>query len=407
MKLKGSKLLNRQEIDHLINNRLNRVYFSKKKEPFYQKQYQNEAAYEFRVRGMIILILYALLSYGIYSVIPAGRDSILWLSLYSWVGIIILATWSLSFYKKFNQYFDLYTCIGSTMAVAISFIIITMISDIQNNALLYESMMYTVIVIYAFVGMRFYTALWAGCGGGLIGFLITKLFDFNIDWTLLNRSYTYTSFLGMAMAYAIDRQHRENYLQNCIIELNHLEMQEQSEQLKLLAQQDSLTGLANRRHLSHVLEQEWRYALRHGQPLSILMVDIDFFKNYNDQLGHQAGDLCLTTIAKELSAVTNRSGELAARYGGEEFLLLFPMLDHQKITSLAAYLIHRIQNLKLPHPDSRISESVTISIGAASIIPHPSNNLDQFIRSADTALYYAKEHGRNQFYISPCVVKAS
>ena len=83
------------------------------------------------------------------------------------------------------------------------------------------------------------------------------------------------------------------------------------------------------------------------------------------------------------------------------------MLDHQEITSLAAYLIHRIQNLKLPHPDSRISEFVTISIGAASIIPHPSNNLDQFIRSADTALYYAKEHGRNQFHISSCVVKAS
>ena len=224
MKLKGSKLLNRQEIDHLISNRLNRVYFSKKIEPFYQQQYQNEAAYEFRVRGMIILILYALLSYGIYSVIPAGRDSILWLSLYSWVGIIILATWSLSFYKKFNQYFDLYTCIGSTMAVAVSFIIIAMLSDIHNNALLYQSMMYIVIVIYAFVGMRFYTALWAGCGGGLIGFLISKLFDFNIDWTLLNRSYTYTSFLGMAIAYAIDRQHRENYLQNCIIELNQLEM---------------------------------------------------------------------------------------------------------------------------------------------------------------------------------------
>ncbi|OTG82686.1 GGDEF domain-containing protein [Acinetobacter sp. ANC 5054] len=407
MKLKGSRLLSRQEIDNLIRNKLNRVYFTKNLEPIYRQQYQNEAAYEFRFRGIIIFILYALLSYGIYHLIPTSRISILWSFLYLWVGVIILCTWLLSFYKKFNQYFDLYTGIGSTIAVAISFIIVTSLSDNSNDVLLYAAMMYAVVIIYGFIGMRFYQAMLAVWFGGLIGFLITKLFNFNIDWNFLNRTYTYTSFLGMAMAYAIDRQHRENYLQNCIIELNQFEMLQQSEQLKLLSEQDSLTGLANRRHLSQVLEQQWRYALRHKQPFSILMVDIDFFKNYNDQLGHQAGDLCLKTIAKELKMITNRSGELAARYGGEEFLLLFPMVDDNEISSLAAYLIHRVQNLKLLHPDSNISDFVTISIGAASIIPDESINLDQFIRSADTALYHAKENGRNQFYISPSMIKAT
>lgn len=255
-------------------------------------------------------------------------------------------------------------------AVAISFIIVTVVGNDHNDALLHAAMMYAVVIIYAFVGMRFYTALIAGWFGGIIGVIVTKLFHYNIDWTFLNRTYTFSSFLGMALAYAIDRQHRENYLQNCMIELNQLEMKKQSRQLQLLSQIDSLTGLANRRHLSMILEQQWRYAMRHKHPLSIMMIDIDCFKNYNDHLGHQAGDQCLKLIAQELLTISSRSGDLAARYGGEEFLVLIPMFDEKQIESLAEYLIHRIHELKLPHPASSVADIVTISIGTASIKPN-------------------------------------
>lgn len=322
------------------------------------------------MRGIIIFMLYSFLSYGIYQIIPAGKNSTLWFSLYVWVGIIILVAWILSFLKRLNQYFDLYTCIGSMFAVAISFIIVTVVGNDHNDALLHAAMMYAVVIIYAFVGMRFYTALIAGWFGGVIGVIVTKLFHYNIDWTFLNRTYTFSSFLGMALAYAIDRQHRENYLQNCMIELNQLEMKKQSRQLQLLSQIDSLTGLANRRHLSMILEQQWRYAMRHKHPLSIMMIDIDCFKNYNDHLGHQAGDQCLKLIAQELLTISSRSGDLAARYGGEEFLVLIPMFDEKQIESLAEYLIHRIHELKLPHPASSVADIVTISIGTASIKPN-------------------------------------
>ena len=399
MKLKGSKLLDREAINNLISKRLNKVHFSKNLEPVYRRQYQNEAAYEFRVRSIIIFMLYSFLSYGIYQIIPAGKNSTLWFSLYVWVGIIILVAWILSFLKRLNQYFDLYTCIGSMFAVAISFIIVTVVGNDHNDALLHAAMMYAVVIIYAFVGMRFYTALIAGWFGGVIGVIVTKLFHYNIDWTFLNRTYTFSSFLGMALAYAIDRQHRENYLQNCMIELNQLEMKKQSRQLQLLSQIDSLTGLANRRHLSMILEQQWRYAMRHKHPLSIMMIDIDCFKNYNDHLGHQAGDQCLKLIAQELLTISSRSGDLAARYGGEEFLVLIPMFDEKQIESLAEYLIHRIHELKLPHPASSVADIVTISIGTASIKPNEKDDLNQFIRTADNALYSAKAHGRNQYCI--------
>ena len=148
-----------------------------------------------------------------------------------------------------------------------------------------------------------------------------------------------------------------------------------------------------------ILEQQWRYAMRHKQPLSIMMIDIDCFKNYNDHLGHQAGDQCLKLIAQELLAISSRSGDLAARYGGEEFLVLIPMFDERQIESLAEYLIHRIQELKLPHPASSVADIVTISIGTASIKPNEKDDLNQFIRTADNALYTAKAHGRNQYCI--------
>lgn len=399
MKLEGSKLLSRSEIQALISKGLNYVYFSKKLEAIYKQQYQNEAALEFRFRGPIIFMLYAFLSFGIYQVIPAGEKAQQWFSLYAWVGVIILAAWLLSLIKKLNRFFDFYTCIGSTAAVAISFIIITIMGN-NNNALFHAAMMYAVIIIYGFVGMRFYTAVIAGWSGGLIAIAVTIFLNYPIDWTFLNRTYTFSSFLGMALAYAIDRQHRENYLQNCIIELNQLEMSKQSEQLELLSQLDSLTGLANRRHLSEALEQQWRISLRYQMPVSILMVDIDFFKEYNDHLGHLAGDLCLQKIAHELKNLTSRSNDLAARYGGEEFLLLFPMLNEDQIELLAKKLMQRILNLALPHPASPISAAVTVSIGTATVIPQELDTIPAFIQRADEALYHAKSSGRNQYCMS-------
>lgn len=400
MKLQGSKLLSREKITALIAHGLNYVHFSNRLEPVYRQQYREEAAYEFRFRAPIILLLYALLSYGIYQIIPTNEKAREWFTLYAWVGIIVIAAWVVSFFKRFNQYFDLYTCIGSMLAVTLSFIIIAKMGNENNDALLHAAMMYAVIIIYSFVGMRFYTALIAGWGGGLIAIVITSIYHYQIDWTFLNRTYTFSSVLGMALAYAIDRQHRENYLQNCIIEVNKFELTQQAKQLELLSQTDSLTGLANRRHLSDTLDQQWRHALRHQTPISILMVDIDCFKNYNDHLGHIAGDRCLQAIAKQMKKVTSRSHDLAARYGGEEFLLLFPNFDEPQAELVAAHLLEQINQLALPHPNSNISCHVTVSIGLATVIPQDNDSQTQFIQAADQALYNAKTRGRNQYYVA-------
>ncbi|MFH3552546.1 GGDEF domain-containing protein [Acinetobacter nosocomialis] len=399
MKLQGSNILGQEQIDLLTTRGLNFVWFPKQLETIYRFQYQNGAAYEFRYRAPIILIIYLFLSFGIYQVLPT--DQVLsWLSYYSWVGIIVLIAWILSFIKKLNQWFDYYVGIGSASAVAITFILINVLENGQDNVLFHAAMMYAIVIIYGAVGMRFYTAIIAGWVGGLVGILVSTYVKGDIDWTFLNRTYTFSSFLGMTLAYATDRQHRENYLQNCMIELNRIELMQQAQQLSLLSQQDALTGLANRRYLDETLDNEWRRALRHETPLTIMMVDIDFFKPYNDTLGHLKGDQCLKDIATAISSIAARSGDLVARYGGEEFLLLFPMTNAQQAQIQVERLMNAIKKIAIVHPCSSVSPYVTISVGVATTIPRLNDSISAFVSRADHALYQAKTNGRNQYQIA-------
>ncbi|MFP0256225.1 GGDEF domain-containing protein [Acinetobacter baumannii] len=399
MKLQGSNILGQEQIDLLTTRGLNFVWFPKQLETIYRFQYQNGAAYEFRYRAPIILILYLFLSFGIYQVLPT-EQVLSWLSYYSWVGIIVLIAWILSFIKKLNQWFDYYVGIGSSAAVAITFILINVLENGQDNVLFHAAMMYAIVIIYGAVGMRFYTAIIAGWVGGLIGILVSTYLNGDIDWTFLNRTYTFSSFLGMTLAYATDRQHRENYLQNCMIELNRIELMQQAQQLSLLSQQDALTGLANRRYLDETLDNEWRRALRHETPLTIMMVDIFFFKPYNDSLGHLKGDQCLKDIATAISSIAARSGDLVARYGGEEFLLLFPMTNAQQAKIQAERLMNAIKKIAIVHPCSSVSPYVTISVGVATTIPRLNDSISAFVSRADHALYQAKTNGRNQYQIA-------
>ena len=399
MKLKASNLLGQEQIDLLISRGLNLVWFPKELEVIYKDQYKNEAAHEFRYRAPIILCLYLYLSFGTYQVLPTELRTA-WVAYYGWVGMIIVFAWLLAFIPSMNRWFDYYVCLGSTGAVALTFTLINVLEHGQNNVLFHAAMMYAVVIIYGFVGMRFYTAMFAGWCGGLIGIAISVWFNGSIDWTYLNRTYTFSSFLGMALAYAIDRQHRENYLQDCMIELNRLELMRQAQQLSILSQQDALTGLANRRYLDEVLENEWKRSIRHEVPITIMMIDIDFFKLYNDTLGHIQGDQCLRRIAILLGSISSRSGDLAARYGGEEFLLLFSMTDKDQALIQVQRLMQLMQNIGIAHPRSNVSKYVTISVGVATTTPHLNDSLSEFISKADHALYVAKSNGRNQYHVA-------
>jgi len=165
--------------------------------------------------------------------------------------------------------------------------------------------------------------------------------------------------------------------------------------LQELANKDGLTGIANRRRFDETLQTEWRRAMRKSQTLTLLMIDVDHFKNYNDSYGHQAGDECLKRIAKAMADTPLRAGDLVARYGGEEFVVILTGVSLDGATTAAERIRFSIEQLGMPRTNSA-SEVVTVSIGAATATALPTSNPAQLIAAADLSLYQAKHAGRNR-----------
>ena len=174
------------------------------------------------------------------------------------------------------------------------------------------------------------------------------------------------------------------------------ELEERNLMLERLSYLDGLTGLANRRYFDESMIQEWRRSLRERTALSLLMIDIDHFKSYNDNYGHQQGDDCLRRVSTALGQALKRPGDFAARYGGEEFAIVLPNTDADGAMVVAETLRENVAELRLPNPGSQVSDQVTVSVGVCSLIPEPGVAVEALISAADKALYTAKSKGRNQ-----------
>jgi len=173
-----------------------------------------------------------------------------------------------------------------------------------------------------------------------------------------------------------------------ILRLEHLRLRE-------LSATDGLTLLANRRSFDESLERQWHHATRHGEPVSLIMIDIDHFKAYNDLYGHGAGDRCLQQVATAIAAGVRHEGALVARYGGEEFAVILPRTEANVAREIAEGLRRRVEALGIAHAGSPGSSRVTISVGTSTRTPPQTDDFEDLMHSADQALYRAKEGGRN------------
>jgi len=200
----------------------------------------------------------------------------------------------------------------------------------------------------------------------------------------------------------IDRRRaRENQL-----ETRNRELQTVNQELLQLSLVDPVTGIANRRHFDEMMDRAWRSAARHQFEIALILMDIDFFKGYNDQLGHLAGDDCLRRVANELAAGLLRPDDFLGRYGGEEFAVILPRTDLAGAAVVAERLRSNVESLGILHPTSSAAGYVTISQGLACAVPEPASSPSSLIAVADEALYEAKRCGRNQL-CSRCATKST
>ena len=185
-----------------------------------------------------------------------------------------------------------------------------------------------------------------------------------------------------------------------LLELRTQQLEQANQDLHRLSHLDSLTGVANRRRFEEALDLEWRRASRAGTPLSLIMIDTDFFKPYNDAYGHQRGDDCLTLVANTLRNALNRPGDMVARYGGDEFMILIPGTDSEGAAAIAETMRVRVEGMEITHNASPDDKVVTISLGVVTGYPTRGFSTGELIAAADEALYQAKGEGRNRFITS-------
>lgn len=197
-------------------------------------------------------------------------------------------------------------------------------------------------------------------------------------------------------------QEQNSHLQQEIKQRQQAEaaLQKVNQELKRIATLDGLTQIANRRQFDECLDRAWHILRREQMPLCLLLCDVDFFKLYNDSKGHQAGDDCLQQVAQAIKRSVKRPADLAARYGGEEFAVILPNTHAEGAVQVAEEIRMSVKTLAIVHPQSPISEYVTLSVGVSCTIPCLDTSLEALIAAADRALYQAKQSGRDRVVFS-------
>lgn len=237
-----------------------------------------------------------------------------------------------------------------------------------------------------------------GCLLALPAFLPGLLTPEKSDFTFYSLSYYFLAVMVCLFVAAVrEDKDRVTFLQSVLLDMEKEEVGRLNGELTRLAQQDALTGLANRRHFDNTMDREWERARRQQTAVSVILIDVDHFKAYNDHYGHLAGDEALVRVAEQIGLSTRRPGDLAARYGGEEFVLLLPDTYADGAEDVAQRLLAAVDALGIPHAASPTTGHVTLSMGLATGLPDSTQGWNQLIDQADNALYQAKAGGRHRY----------
>ncbi len=306
---------------------------------------------------------------------------------------IILAGIKRSWFGRFLDYVVDFLVIVTTLSI-------TLIYDLSNHP--NASHYHTGIILAIMFGnivlrLRFWHAFIISWSTFIVYIIIVHRIE-GVDHAHIINSIIvcFTSIVISQVAnYQMEMDERYSYIRQRIKEITNLRLKISRDELERISTIDDLTGLANRRHFDIAYEKEWRVALRYQTPVSIIFMDIDEFKAYNDHYGHQAGDVCLKKIGRLLRTNVHRPHDICARYGGEEFVALLSDTCLESAVNIAEKMRKSIESARISHAASKVGDFVTASFGVACIIPSPEGIPSELLENADRALYAAKESGRN------------
>jgi diguanylate cyclase (GGDEF)-like protein len=259
-------------------------------------------------------------------------------------------------------------------------------ATLGGTSLLFPCLMLTIIFIYFMGGLIFYPALAANVIVLLVYLAVGTALELpGHEFAYDALAMVAANLFGASVVYMHEKTSRMRFLEACL--------------LRELVARDGLTGIQNRRMFDQHIQLAWQQAVRDEERVAVLLVDIDCFKDYNDLYGHQAGDECLRAVAVSLSQCARRPMDFVARYGGEEFAVVLYEASREYVAEVLTRIQRSIAELNIPHEASRVASRLTVSIGAAFILPSSNRTHEGLIQLADEALYSAKEQGRNRVVV--------
>ena len=298
---------------------------------------------------------------------------------------LLLLCFAASFASRRHRIYPPLALTAITMA-GLSVVAIQLITTLAGVSMLFPGLILTVIFIYFMGGLIFYQALAANV---IVAFVYLAA---GTALQLPGREFGYHALLIVAVnlfcasvVYMHEKTSRMRFLEAAL--------------LREMVARDGLTGIQNRRMFDQYIQRAWHQAVRESQPVAVVLVDIDCFKDYNDRYGHQAGDECLRAVAVSLSQCARRPLDFVARYGGEEFAVVLYEASREYVAEVLTRIQRSIAELNIPHEASRVASRLTVSIGAAFILPGANRTHEGLIQLADEALYSAKEQGRNRVVV--------
>lgn len=324
---------------------------------------------------------------------------------YSILSLVVVAAalflfWAFSRFRRLNPLFYPATCVIVFCTIVIPSLLMMSISNLvlQNQSMVLIAFLYMLGFILS--GLKPKHMLWIGSSAAIVILLSLYFLKVPCDFLMLGRTFIGSLLLGFSISVMLTSKDRKLFLKTKISEIDERILRLQASELLHLSQHDELTKVSNRRTFEEMFSYYYELACKESKAMSVLFIDIDYFKNYNDFYGHQMGDQVISAIAKMIKS-SIRHMDFIARYGGEEFVVLLPETSAQGAYAVATNIYRAIDRQMIQHEKSLVSNHVTISLGITVFNGNPKISQDSVIHTADKALYRAKQLGRNQIYYQP------